>query len=108
MRQEPISYHRGWQDGFAGKPKSLPEFYLARQAYERGYGAGEEVVRMARLPPDYDNWKTRLPIEEPYCADPECTCTTARRDKWCVIHGLDPDEEMEKRRERQRDRDREP
>jgi hypothetical protein len=106
MAREPASYQRGWQDGFNGKPKSLPEFYLARQAYERGWGAGEEVARMAmaKLPPDFDRWKTTEP-EESLVDHPDCTCTTRRRSRFCPVHGLDPDEEMEKRRERQRDRD---
>lgn len=54
--------------------------------------------------PGYDNWKTTEP-PEPYSDDPECTCTTARRDKWCPVHGLDPDDEYEKLRERQWDRE---
>lgn len=48
--------------------------------------------------PGYDAWKTRLP-EEPFCDDDECTCTDRRRDKWCPVHGLDPDEEYKKRRD---------
>ena len=54
--------------------------------------------------PGYDEWKTRLPAE-PICDDEDCTCTTHRRDKWCPVHGLDPDDEMEKRRERDWDRE---
>lgn len=53
----------------------------------------------------YDAWKTTEPVEEPYCNDPECICTVARRDRWCPVHGLDPDDEYEKRRERKWDRD---
>jgi hypothetical protein len=53
--------------------------------------------------PGYDKWKTRLPAE-PYCDDPDCTCTTRRRDQWCPVHGRDPDEERDKRREREWDK----
>lgn len=52
----------------------------------------------------FDRWKTTEP-EEPISEDEDCTCTTRRRDKWCPVHGLDPDEEMEKRRERQIDKE---
>ena len=52
----------------------------------------------------YDEWKTRLP-PEPICDDPACTCTTYRMDKWCPVHGLDPDDERDKRIERDWDRD---
>ncbi len=47
----------------------------------------------------YDAWKTREP-EEAICDDEDCTCTTHRRDKWCLVHGKDPDEEYEKMRDR--------
>jgi hypothetical protein len=53
--------------------------------------------------PGYDAWKTRLP-PEPYSDDPDCTCTTERRDRWCPVHGKDPDQAYEERRERQWDR----
>lgn len=53
----------------------------------------------------YDAWKTREPVEMPYCDDPECICTEARRHRWCPVHGLDPDDEMVKHRERQWDRE---
>jgi hypothetical protein len=48
--------------------------------------------------PGYDAWKTRLP-EEPYSDDPECTCTTYRLDKWCPVHGKDPDAAYDERRD---------
>lgn len=51
----------------------------------------------------YDAWKTTEP-DEPYSENDECTCTARRRDKWCPLHGIDPDEEREKRRERDWDR----
>lgn len=57
---------------------------------------------MSRLPRDYDAWRTHVP-EEP--EDPLCTCWGRKRDKWCPVHGLDPDEEREKRRERQIDKE---
>jgi hypothetical protein len=50
------------------------------------------------LPRGYDSWRTREP-PEPVSDDSDCSCTTSRRDKWCLIHGPDPDDEMEKRRE---------
>lgn len=53
----------------------------------------------------YDAWKTEEP-PEPYVDDPQCSCTRHQHDKWCRVHGLDPDEEYEKRRERQWDRER--
>lgn len=58
---------------------------------------------MADLP-GYDQWKT-TPPPEPLSDDPDCTCTTSRRDQWCPIHGRDPDEERDKRRERDWDRE---
>lgn len=53
----------------------------------------------------YDRWKTTEP-PEPYSEDVECICTTERRDRWCPVHGLDPDDEYEKMRERKWDRER--
>jgi hypothetical protein len=35
-----VSYHRGWCDGFDGKPYNPPAFFNARIAYERGFRAG--------------------------------------------------------------------
>ena len=49
--------------------------------------------------PGYDAWKTRLPAE-PFSDDPDCTCTTERRDKWCPVHGKDPDDSYEEKRAR--------
>jgi hypothetical protein len=49
--------------------------------------------------PGYDAWKTRLP-PEPYCDDPDCTCSSEKGDKRCPIHGIDPDYAYEDRRER--------
>jgi hypothetical protein len=54
--------------------------------------------------PGYDAWKTRLP-PEPYSDDEKCTCATRRRDKWCPVHGLDPDDELDKLRDREWDRE---
>jgi hypothetical protein len=56
----------------------------------------------------YDEWKTTDPTD---CWDGEIEdgCTCGRRlgaggyrriDKWCPIHGLDPDEERDKQIER--------
>lgn len=50
--------------------------------------------------PGYDEWKTRLPAEPFDPEDEDCTCTTERRDKWCPVHGKDPDEAYEELRER--------
>ncbi len=51
----------------------------------------------------YDEWKTHNPADDQFGEDEVedgCTCVNRmRRDKWCPVHGLDPDEE----RERQRD-----
>jgi hypothetical protein len=49
----------------------------------------------------YDEWKTRLPPER-ISDDPNCTCTSERRNKWCQVHGLDPDDERDKQIERER------
>jgi hypothetical protein len=53
---------------------------------------------MAELP-GYDDWKLRTPEEDgenSFSDDPDCSCTTRRRDKWCRVHGLDPDDERDR------------
>ena len=52
--------------------------------------------------PGYDAWKTHNPEDDGWPEgehDPNCTCKPYRADKWCPLHGLDPDEEREKLRE---------
>lgn len=49
--------------------------------------------------PGYDEWKLRTPEEDgdhPRCEDLDCSCTTRRRDRWCPVHGQDPDAERDK------------
>jgi hypothetical protein len=43
----------------------------------------------------YDDWKTD-PGHDAFSDDPDCTCTTHKRDKWCPVHGKDPDAERER------------
>lgn len=60
----------------------------------------------------YDEWKSRDPADAYWDGEDEAGCTCGRRlgaggirmtDKWCPLHGLDPDAEYEKMRD---DRDR--
>ena len=54
---------------------------------------------MANLP-GYDNWKTTEPEEFDHRSDdPDCTCFR-KRDRFCPVHGIDPDQAREERRER--------
>jgi hypothetical protein len=51
----------------------------------------------------YDDWKTTPPDDPP--EDPDCTCyhhgrRRHRRDKWCPVHGKDPDQAYEEQRDR--------
>lgn len=56
--------------------------------------------------PGYDEWKTTPDEYIPPDERPEgCECNRRLADnKWCPVHGLDPDEEYEKTREREWDR----
>ena len=54
----------------------------------------------------YDDWKTDpgdyIPEDE---REEGCACNVRMGDnKWCPVHGLDPDEEREKQRDRESDR----
>jgi len=48
----------------------------------------------------YDAWKTRLPGDDE--REEGCICrrmtTRTKRDPWCPIHGMDPDDAREGRR----------
>lgn len=51
----------------------------------------------------YDDWKTTPPpLWDEAERDPDCTCTGRKRDKWCPVHGIDPDTARDEMLERRR------